>query len=215
MGYSLYPFAVSIDEVKKWFGNKEEASQTNPNKDAEAVTAFLEAHGVWLDGIDKIRPRPNTARTTRECFQDMLEGRRPYNRNVAYKYNYVAYALCLHEGKRLPARSWDNFRLKWFDQVDEVWREAIGMEKDGELGWTSLQKVAERGNPFHLPHPVDFPGVGRLRLEAIQGLLEKMKIAEDTPELMPEGDEKEAQKEYMKMLQTCVELGTDFVVFNF
>ena len=176
MGYSLYPFAVSIDKVKEWLGDAD--GQQPTKKTDDEIATFLDKHGAFLDGIDKIRPGPNV-RTIRQCFDDMRQGRRPYDATVAYKYNYVAYALCEYEGERLGIESaWYHFRLAWFDRVDEAWRTALELETDQDLGWTSLQNVANRGNPFKLPHPIDFPGVGRLRFEAIQGLQQHVNCVE-------------------------------------
>jgi len=211
MSYGIMAFAVSLEEVESVL------SKANAKRGL-----FGRLFGTPTDSLMKTLKQKCAYRfeededdfddedggdtlTLEQALVDLLDGNE-LDSSFGHKYGYALELLCDHFGEPLDNSAWDAMDIDWALQVEEEMKQA-GID---ENTISPTDHLMFRGPPIQIPKPDDFPSIGFLRTNEIEGAA----IAIDAAD--PSGMDEEVEGSVMQIrawLRRCGELSSDLVCF--
>ena len=188
MSSVISAFAVSLDEIKRAAGSKNQG----------LLTTIIHDYGSEFDQIDI---EEDTV-PLEQALRHIVMGEKQ-DRHSGTSYGFALYFLCRHLGEKLETESWEGMGVDWAEDVDGALEQA-GVDP----AVFSVQKhLMFRGSPIKIPI-TDSPCIGYLRTSEIAAASTALSAASfDDVEI------KESLSEVGKWFEQCKKANRDLVCF--
>lgn len=202
MGYYIFSYGIKTEQIQNAFGSKDQTLQ----KEVEENNIFQNYADAEFNGF---------ATTPDKALVDIIQGN-PFDSKSNYAYGYALIGLCATLGTELPYGQ--EIKLGYeTDLINKVLSEDFGI-KDLNIEESLL---ADNSHPFPIPKMDDWPIIGLIKHQQLQGLrnrLSSLNITdEQIKELENDPDEKEFAYEHLKgileNINYCFEKDLDLISF--